>query len=122
MESESFWKQGKIGYVFLCLVLLAACGDGIKEGVVFRKEFRPAAKGYQTEQHTRIHNRGRSSSTVTRTFRVAYPDRWVIYVCSDTDTADFFVKKEIYDTINVGSWFVFDTTMGTFGEPYKRIP
>ena len=44
-----------------------------------------------------------------------------ISVHANSDTTDFFVKKEIYDTVEIGSWFTFGTTMGTFHEPYKRL-
>ena len=101
---------------------VTSCKDSeIKEGIVFKKEFKPAENVYKTERLTRIRNRGRSSSTVTKTFKVAYPDRWIIYIQAGTDTAAFFVSKEVYDAIKVTSWFVFDKTVGTDEEPYKRL-
>lgn len=109
-------------YCLIVILLFSACEDNrLTEGTVFKKEYKSTEKGYKTITTTKIHNRGRSTSTINKTFRVVYPDRWIISIHANSDTTDFFVKKEIYDTVEIGSWFTFDTTMGTFHEPYKRL-
>lgn len=89
-------------YIFclaFCFLYLFGCSDkSITEGVVFKKEYRKASTGYRSEK--RIKTRVRRNNTInietTVSFKVAYPDRWVLFVHSKEgeDTTDFYVHKK----------------------------
>ncbi|NDV78424.1 hypothetical protein [Dysgonomonas sp. 511] len=104
------------------LLLTCCSGNYPKEGIVYKKEFRKAKKGTKIEKRTKTQVR-RNYSVVTEynvTRRVAYPNRWVLYVISDeNDTLEFFAKKEVFDTVPIGALLPLDTLRGTFVEPHS---
>lgn len=113
--------------ISILLFFLTSCNenDKISEGTVFKKEYKSASTELKRITRTRVRVRRSSSTTITTNShqKVSYPNRWIVYVHSADakDSTCFFVRKEVYDTIEVGSWFVFDTVKGTLNEPCKVI-
>lgn len=111
--------------VICCIALfLAGCGNKVTEGDVYKKEFRPA----RTETvilPTSIYN-GKTTTIINIPYVIDYPDRYVVYIKKYNDekkefeTENYFVSKEIYDGINIGDYFIFDSSFGTDDEPYTK--
>lgn len=114
----------------LCLLLLlvliftlCACGYTITEGEVYEKEHR-AAFTSTTVLPMAISN-GKTTTTVFIPYIIHYPERWVIHIkCFNGEkwlTEDFYVSKEVYDSIEIGSMFKFDEERGDLKEePYTK--
>ena len=56
---------------------------------------------------------------------VHYPDRYVIFIKTYKDeewkTEDFYVSKEVYDSIKIGDMFLYDEERGDLqDEPYTK--
>lgn len=100
-------------------------GHNKYEGIVFKKEYRPAGKGLKREEQIVSRPRKNRVTNIRKVslHQVEYPNRWVVFVHSKDlkDTNCFFVYQSVYDTLQTGSWFVFDQTMGTVDEPYKLL-
>ena len=111
--------------VFLILSSVPACSDkGITEGDVYKKQFKPE---YETIMYvpTTFYN-GKTSTTVLIPYFFHYPDRYVISIKNRSDdlkepvTRDFYVDKNTYDSIQIGSYFVFDDAKSSTEEPYTK--
>lgn len=116
----------KIIGALICLLLvvsLCGCSNVITEGEVYKKEYR--------EEYTTVImlplviSNGKSSTTTMIPYIVRYPDRYVIFVKAYQDeewkTEDFYVSKEVYDSINVGDMFLYDEERGDLqDEPYTK--
>lgn len=111
-----------IGLVLIVIISLAGCSSEITEGEVYQKEFKP--------EHTEVvlipmhmYN-GKTSTTIVVPFTYHYPDRYVVYIKSYVDkewkTADYYVTKEIYETINIGDQFKYVEGRDLTEEPYIR--
>lgn len=126
MESDKAIKTifhcFKIVTIILCFTLfVTACQ--LDEGIVYKKEFRPTKDGYITETKRKPRSHGRTPLEIKQQKRVRYPDRWVLYVHSESnnDSTHFFVDKELYDKTKLGDKFVFDAKKASRKEPYKKI-
>ena len=116
----------KIIGALICLLLvvsLCGCSNEITEGEVYEKEYR--------EAHTTVMmlplviSNGKTTKTTMIPFLVHYPDRYVIFIKAYQDkewkTEDFYVSKEIYDSINIGDMFLYDEERGDLqDEPYTK--
>lgn len=108
--------------IVLGLVMLTGCSKEIKEGEVYNKEFK--------EAHTRIAIiplttfNGKTTTTVMIPYTYYYPDRYIIYIKKFEDnkwkTADYYVTKEIYETISIGDQFEYVEGRDLIDEPYTR--
>ena len=119
------WK--KIAFTLLsvlALIMMTSCSDSINEGDVYDKEFKPEYTTVSVLPMT-ISN-GKTVTTIMVPYAIHYPDRWVIYIKAyDEETCkwineDFYVSEEVYDSVNIGDYFVFDEDMGTRDEPYTK--
>lgn len=108
--------------ILLIAVLLVGCSQEISDGEVYNKEFK--------EAHTQIvmipttmYN-GKTSTTIMIPYTYYYPDRYIIYIKKFEDnewkTADYYVTKEIYETINIGDQFEYVEGRDLTDEPYTR--
>lgn len=116
----------KIIGALICLLLvvsLCGCSNVITEGEVYEKEYR--------EEYTAVVmlplviSNGKSSTTTMIPYIVRYPDRYVIFIKAYQDeewkTEDFYVSKEVYDSINIGDVFLYDEERGDLqDEPYTK--
>ena len=88
------------------------------------KEFKPEYTTVSVLPMT-ISN-GKTVTTIMVPYTIHYPDRWVIYIKAYDEetrkwiTEDFYVSEEVYDSVNIGDYFVFDEDMGTRDEPYTK--
>jgi hypothetical protein len=112
--------------IILCLLLLlcfCSCGNKITHGEVYEKEHREA---YTTVMFIPITiSNGKSISTTMVPYIIRYPERWVIHIREANGeewvTEDFYVSKEIYDTIEIGDMFEYDEERGDLQEePYTK--
>ena len=116
----------KVIGALICLLLvvsLCGCSNVITEGEVYEKEYR--------EEYTAVMmlplviSNGKSSTTTMIPYIVRYPDRYVIFIKAYQDeewkTEDFYVSKEVYDSINIGDMFLYDEKRGDLqNEPYTK--
>ena len=107
----------------LLVVSLCGCSHAITEGEVYKKEYR--------EAHTQVMflpliiSNGKTKSTKMIPYLVHYPDRYVIFIKAYQDkewkTEDFYVSKEVYDSIKIGDMFLYDEERGDLqDEPYTK--
>lgn len=107
----------------LLVVSLCGCSNAITESEVYEKEYREAHT--QVIVFPLIISNGKTSSTIMIPYFVHYPDRYVIFIKAYQDeewkTEDFYVSKEVYDSINVGDMFLYDEERGDLqDEPYTK--
>lgn len=107
----------------LLVVSLCGCSNAITEGEVYEKEYREAHT--QVIVFPLIISNGKTSSTIMIPYFVHYPDRYVIFIKAYQDeewkTEDFYVSKEVYDSINIGDMFLYDEERGDLqDEPYTK--
>lgn len=116
----------KVIGALICLLLvvsLCGCSNVITEGEVYEKEYR--------EEYTAVVmlplviSNGKSSTITMIPYIVRYPDRYVIFIKAYQDeewkTEDFYVSKEVYDSINIGDMFLYDEERGDLqDEPYTK--
>ena len=116
----------KIIGALICILLvvsLCGCSNTITEGEVYEKEYR--------EAHTQVMilpliiSNGKTTSTIMVPYFVHYPDRYVIFIKAYQDkewkTEDFYVSKEVYDSIKIRDMFLYDVERGDLqDEPYTK--
>jgi hypothetical protein len=114
----------------ICAILLLAtilslvgCSPTINEGEVYEKEYRAEFTTVMMLPLT-ISN-GKTVTTTIIPYVVHYPDRYVIHIKAFVNdewmTEDFYVSKEVYDSINIGDMFVYDDKRGDLqDEPYTK--
>lgn len=109
--------------LILTLMLLCGCSSKITEGEVYKKEHREA---YTTTMiFPLVISNGKTTTTMMIPYFVHYPERYVIHITAFQDgewvTEDFYVDKDVYDSINVGDMFLFDEDRGDMeDEPYTK--
>ena len=68
---------------------------------------------------------GKTTTAKMIPYLVHYPDGYVIFIKAYQDeewkTEDFYVSKEVYDSINIGDMFLYDEERGDLqDEPYTK--
>ena len=116
----------KIIGALICLLLvvsLCGCSNAIAQGEVYEKEYREA---YTTVMmFPLVISSGKTTTITTIPFFVHYPDRYVVFIKAYQDeewkTEDFYVSKEVFDSINIGDMFLYDQERGDLqDEPYTK--
>ena len=116
----------KVICLVACVILilpLCGCSNTIIEGEVYKKEYR--------EAHTTVMmlplviSNGKTTTTTLMPYFVHYPDRYVVFIKAYQDsewkTEDFYVSKEVYDSISIGNMFLYDEGRGDLqDEPYTK--
>lgn len=116
----------KILIFTICLSLtfcLCACGNKITHGEVYEKEHREAHNTVMVLPL--VISNGKTTSTIMIPYIVHYPERWVIFIKAfngeEWVTEDFYVSKDVFDTVQVGDMFEFDEDRGDLeDEPYTK--
>lgn len=109
--------------VSILLITLCSCDDAITEGEVYEKEYKDDFTTVMS--YPVVISNGKTVSTIIVPYTVHYPERYVIrirdYIDDQWVTEDFYVEKEVYDSINVGDIFKFDKDRGDLkDEPYTK--
>ena len=115
----------KLFILLLVLIMFActACGTTITHGEVYNKEYREASTVIMMYPLT-ISN-GKTTTTTIVPYTVYYPERYVIFIKDYNGeewlTEDYYVSKEVYDQIEIGSMFEYDESRGDLGdEPHTK--
>ena len=110
--------------VIISLFTLCACGNEIEQGVVFKKEYKPA---FTTIMFIpMVISTGKGTTTVSVPYTYHYPERWVIYIQDEVNgelvTEDFYVSQEFYNQVNIGDIYTYDENRGDLiNEPYTKV-
>ena len=110
-------KKSIICFLLLPLIpiLLSGCQNSITQGEVIEKEFTPS--------HTEVmlvplvHSNGKTSYTTLVPFIYSYSDSWKITIQSydketgENSTATYRVTENVYNSVEIGSEFIYDENM-----------
>lgn len=123
IKDKTIWFLVKVGVFALIIFAVWVLTKDIDEGIVYHKEFRRANNGVEKIVERKPRSKGRTPLEITKTIQVSYPDRWVLYIHSESkeDSTLFFVKKEIYDKTQIGDKFSFSSDKATRKEPYTKV-
>ena len=109
--------------VIICVFLLVGCG-GISEGEVYEKEYRQAYTQILLMPITI--SDGKTATVIYVPFLISYPDRWCVRIRNrekaedDYATNTFWITEEVYNSVEVGDWFVFDKDYCSTEEPHTK--
>lgn len=108
--------------ILISLLVLTGCSSKITEGEVYQKEFKP--------EYTEVRiipmciSNGKTMHTIMIPFTYRYPDRYIVYIKKYIDnewkTANYYVTKEIYETVNIEDQFKYVEGRDLSEEPYTR--
>lgn len=111
-----------IGIMIIGVLLLTGCSQKITDGEVYEKEYK--------EAHTEIRmipivtTNGKTTHTTIIPYTYHYPDRYIVYIKKFEDnewkTANYYITKEIYESINIGDQFEYVEGRDLTDEPYTR--
>lgn len=114
--------------MMLCCLLLcltcAGCSNTITEGEVYKKEYRDSQ--VVVIPMTMVHSNGKTTYTTIIPVTWYYPERYVIFIKAYDDeskewkTEDYYVEKNVYDSINIGDYFVYDEETMLQDEPREK--
>lgn len=109
--------------VIISLFALCACSNEIEQGVVFKKEYKPAFTTVMIIPM--VVSTGKGTTTIPVPYTYYYPERWVIYIQDEVNgelvTEDFYVSQEFYNQVNIGDIYTYDENRGDLiNEPYTR--
>jgi len=108
--------------IVLSGLLLSGCGNELKQGEVYEKEFKPAYD--QLMFIPVVISNGKTCMTILTPYFYHYPDRYVIRIKSFKDnewlTNEIYVSKNVYDSIVLGSEFEYVEGRDLLNEPYTR--
>lgn len=103
-------------------LLLSGCGNELKQGEVYEKEFKPAYN--QLMFIPVVISNGKTCSTILVPYFYHYPDRYVIRIKAFKDnewlTNEIYVSQNVYDSIVLGSEFEYVEGRDLLDEPYTR--
>lgn len=110
--------------MLLIPILLSGCQNSITQGEVIEKEFTPS--------HTEVmlvplvHSNGKTSYTTLVPFIYSYSDSWKITIQSydeetgENSTATYRVTENVYNSVEIGSEFIYDENMKPSEPEYIR--
>lgn len=116
-------KLTNVLIIIIMLTVLCGCSNAITEGEVYEKQHREAHS--QLVMMPIVITNGKTTTTTIIPYYISYPDRYVVFIKAFRDgewvTEDFYVSKDVYDTVNIGDMFVFDEDRGDMkDEPYTK--
>lgn len=100
---------------------LAGCSPKLKHGEVYAKEFIPAHT--VTMFVPMVHTTGKSTWTQSVPFIYHYPDDYTVSIKANDgsgDTATYHVTKNVYDAVDIGYEFQWDSESCSDTAPYTR--
>lgn len=124
---EKILKRGLLVCISLIIILiivisLSGCSVKITEGEVYDKEYKEAHKKVMIIPITTYN--GKTSSIHMIPYVYNYPDRYIIrikkFIDNNWKQAEYYVPKEVYDSINVGDQFEYVEGRDLTEEPYTR--
>ena len=104
--------------------LLAGCSPGITEGRVYNKVHHP--EDVQIYLMPIVVSNGNSTTTTMVPMTQYYPETWEIDIKQYSKeekkylTEDFYVSKEVYDSVKEGTYFKFEDNMGDSDRPLEE--
>lgn len=115
---KQFTKAAMYIAVLGAIIMIAyqCASDGVNEGEVIDKQFLKAKSGVAYETKSTIKKSGPRTHRVPK--YVDFPDRYAVTYANKEDTVTVFLRKEVFDTIQIGNWFEFNDNKGTKYEPY----
>ena len=117
-------KKCKSLLLVCCLFLfLCGCAPEITEGEIYKREYREARTVVQLLPL--VTSNGKTTTTVLVPWMVHYPERYVVHIKSfindEWQTEDFYVSREVYDSVKIGDMFCYDSERGDLNnEPYTK--
>lgn len=121
-------KGSKKLFITICLLLclmLVGCNNTITEGEVYNKEYRDSK--VIVIPMTMVHSNGKITYTTIVPITWYYPERYVIFIkaydskSGEWKTEDYYVEKDVYDSTNIGDYFVFDEETMLQDEPREKV-
>jgi hypothetical protein len=108
-------------------MIMTGCGSGITEGEVYDKEHRDESTQYMLMPITT--SDGETSNTIYVPFFITHPETWIISIKAyneenrEYDRQTYYVSQEVFDSVNIGDWYVYENGDGTTEEPVikKRV-
>lgn len=106
---------------FLLVVLLCSCSY-LTEGEVYEKKYEAAHSN--TTIVPMVHTNGKTSYTTYIPITHYYPESWIVYIKAYDEsenkwiTEDYYVTEDIYNAINIGDWFIYDSELHQQEQPY----
>lgn len=105
------------------IIVDAVSPPNLTEGEVYEKEFIPAHS--QMMIIPIIISNGKTTTTIMMPYMYHYLDSWVIRIKDFQDekwvTEDFYVSKDVYDAVTIGSEFKYEPNRGDLDDqPYTR--
>ena len=104
--------------------MLVGCSKTITEGEVYDKEHRDSQ--VVVMPMTMVHSNGKTTYTTIVPVTWYYPERYVIFIkeyndeSKEWETEDYYVEKEVYDSTNIGDYFIFDEETMLQNEPREK--
>lgn len=110
-------------FSLILIVSLVGCSEKITKGEVVKKTFSPAH--VQTQLVPLYINTGKTVTTIFVPYVYTYPDTWKITISAKgadgkIETATYRVTKEIFDTVQIGTEFIYKPENGTEEPEYYR--
>jgi len=105
-------------------LLLGACSPSITEGTVYKKEFHP--EEYYVMMMPIVTSDGKNTTTTMIPMFMYYPATWEIDIKKYSKkekkylTEDYFVDKQVYDSVKTGTYFKFEDDMGDTDRPQEE--
>ncbi len=114
---KQFFKATLLVLCFGSILLIAFhfMKRPIQAGYITSKEFIEAGIGPKQEDKTVFKKKKAQEEEVEQ--MVNYDNRYAVTYAIEKDTVTVYVHKQTYDTIQVGNWFEFDKTKGSFKAP-----
>ena len=109
--------------ILLCLTL-TGCSNVITEGEVYNKEHRESR--VVVMPMTMVHSNGKTTYTTVVPVTWYYPESYVIFIkaydseSEEWQTEDYYVEEEVYNSTNIGDYFVFDEEIMLQDEPREK--
>lgn len=108
------------------LVFLCSCSSNLTKGEVYKKEFVPAHTSAMVIPFTTVHSAGKTTFTTTTMIPIIrhYPDTYEIHIRAwneekqEWDTSVYYVNKEIYEILNIGDYFEYNSETCMKEQPY----
>ena len=116
-------KKRLIIAIFSLLLLFSGCGKSITEGEVIEKNFTPEYTSHMLMPL--VISDGKSCSTILVPYTYYYADKWTITIRNYSDEGDeltetFRVTEDVYNSVEIGSEFVYKEDFEPSTPEYKR--
>lgn len=98
----------------LIVFLFSSCSPEITKGKVIEKEYRPSSSRLIMMPIST------GKTIVSVPYYIRHPERYVVVITAivegESVTEDFYVSKEVYDSLSIGDIFEYDDSRGDLCE------